>query len=137
VLAQWCAFRRASDPQWWVRPVTYWVQLERQQAARRGAEAMLVIPDCSPGLLANAVAAQAGYLVRVHRPALAGQATQRTAPDALAAAEQLAAAHADIINDGSLPDLTAEVTRVVRRLQQRERHAGRRGPDGTLLPACK
>ncbi len=115
LLEQWAAFRRAADPQWWVRPVAYWIRLEQQQAERRGAEAMLVITDCEPGLTALAVRSMGGHLLRVHRPALALRGG--SAPDGLARL----AADDDIVNDGGLPELAAEVVRVVRGLQARER----------------
>lgn len=131
VLQQWVQFRRGMDPQWWVKPVAYWVRLEQQQAERRGAEAMLVVTDCEPGLTALAVRSLGGYLVRVHRPALAGAgpAAQAALP-AAAATIDVDAADDDIVNDAALPELAAEVVRVVRGLQARERMAGLRDARG-------
>lgn len=128
VLQHWAQFRLAMDPQWWVKPVAYWVRLEQQQAERRGAEAMLVITDCTPGLGAASVRGLGGYLVRVHRPQLQGDA-RATEPGSTAGG---APVDEDIINDAGLPELSAEVARVVRSLQARERVAGLRDAHGSL-----
>lgn len=126
VLQHWAQFRQAMDPLWWVKPVAYWVRLEQQQAERRGAEAMLVITDCEPGKGAAAVRGMGGYLVRVHRPSLTGPGAGVTELDGAGLP-----ADDDIINDAGLPELTAEVVRVVRGLQACERRAGLRDAQGS------
>lgn len=106
VLQQWGGFRRAADPNYWVRHVAYWVQYQRQHGHEH-----LVVTDTRYPNEALTMRGFGGHIVRVHRhdaatlpPATAGHDSERHA--------QLVA-DADIHNDGSLAALGAEVWRVV------------------------
>ena len=109
VLQQWGDFRRAADPNYWVRHVSYWVQYQRQHGAPH-----LVVTDVRYGNEAFILRGLGGHIVRVHRPG----GTPLTADTAQHSSERHADLHADadIANDSTLAALGAEVWRVVEQL---------------------
>lgn len=115
LMQQWGDFRRATDPLYWVRPVQHWIRHERSQAMRRGAEADLVVTDVRLPNEAQALRAMGGRIVRVHRPGL----TALPADTAGHVSEGHTAlqADADVVNDGALLDLPAELARAIAALE--------------------
>lgn len=111
VLQQWGTFRRDGDPLYWVHPVVYWVQYQRQHHNHQA----LAVTDVRMANEAAALRALGGRIVRVHRPG----AVVLT-PEAAAHVSERHTdleADADVHNDGDLPSLGAEVWRVLQQLK--------------------
>jgi hypothetical protein len=109
VLQQWGDFRRAADPNYWVRHVCYWVQYQRQHGAQH-----LVVTDVRYGNEAFSLRGLGGHIVRVHRPGSSPLAADTRAHSS----EQITdlKTDADIANDSALAALGTEVWRVVEQL---------------------
>lgn len=118
-MQQWGSYRRASDPAYWVRHVTYWVQYQRQQADRAGRPCHLVVTDCRLPIEAEALRALGGHIVRIHRPGahvLPAEVRQHESE----AQHQMLAVDDEISNEACQLALGAELMRLVQRLQTKE-----------------
>lgn len=113
-LQRWGEFRRTGDPLHWVRHVVGWVKHERS----RGAPG-LVVTDVRFPNEALAMRGLDGHVVRVHRAGHSPQLAADTATHESERHEQIRV-DADIRNDGSLAQLSAEVWRVVSALAQQQ-----------------
>lgn len=100
-------YRRAKDPDYWVRIVDEWIKRKHAAGYRH-----LVITDVRFPNEAALIRHYGGKLLRVVRPSLAGLAddTAQHASEQQAAALQV---DGDILNDGTLHDLACETERVV------------------------
>lgn len=120
LMQQWGSFRRQTDPDYWVTHVRRWLHYQRGHHHHD-----LVITDVRMANEATMVRAEGGFIVRVHRPMLAGLPPETAGHES--EAHTLIEADADLHNDGSLLDLAADVVRVLRQLQLRL-PTGPRGP---------
>jgi hypothetical protein len=111
-LQRWGEFRRTADPHHWVRHVVGWVKSERA----RGAPG-LVVTDVRFANEALAMRGLDGHVVRVHRTGHTPQLAADTANHESERHEQITV-DADIRNDGTLAQLSAEAWRVVSALAQ-------------------
>jgi hypothetical protein len=118
-MQQWGSYRRATDPAYWVRHVTYWVHYQRQQADRAGRPCNLVVTDCCLPIEAEALRALGGHIVRIHRPGAHVLPPEVQHHETEAEHHQLTADD-DVHNDACTLALAAELMRVVGRLQAKE-----------------
>jgi hypothetical protein len=102
-------YRRGQRPDYWTMRVEHWVHAQRLAGRRH-----IVVTDVRFPDEAESLRRLGGWLVRVHRPALAGM-TDETRGHVSETHNQLQA-DADIHNDGDLEHLTAEAVRVLRGL---------------------
>jgi len=110
VLQNWGSFRREHDPLHFVRHVDTWVRYQRQ----RNPAIRLVVTDVRLANEAAALRGLGGWVVRVHRPG-----APALAPDTAGHESEQHTdieADADLVNDGGLLDLPAEVQRVLQLL---------------------
>ena len=120
LMQAWGSYRRAKDPDHWVRHVLQWIATQRGRSAHP-ASLLLVLTDVRMPNEAAALRRAGGRLLRVHRP---GQWASQ--PDtAQHESEQHTAlpADGDIHNDGDLQALAAETWRVLHRLSMTDGRA--------------